>query len=205
MKYRLETNQLLFTHSLIHLEILGSILEILLIFIENLHTPSLRNYILLVQAGIFLTVGDLIVNSFLCWLIQVIGYVLTIVAVVLITVFVLRINKLKRKIRITLFIFFCIFILLGIIFISLSSMTPGFKIGFGICCICTMLIAAVTITYNLRKLSASTTYYLLFISTSIWFEFILLYFSICYLEVSAKNAIFGNNTTICDINMTISL
>ncbi|TNN19552.1 hypothetical protein EWB00_007948, partial [Schistosoma japonicum] len=185
--------------------IVGSILELLIIFVDDLHIPSLRNYVLLTQAAIFLTVGCVVVNSFLDWIFQIIGAVLTFIAVTLITIFVVRISRLKREVRIILFTFSCIFILLGNIFFGLSFIYPGFKIGFAICCICTMLIVAVTITYHLRLLSASTIYYLLFISCAIWFEFILLYFPVYYLESSVENVIYGNNSSIYQTNMMISL
>ncbi|KAH8873130.1 hypothetical protein KSF78_0007917 [Schistosoma japonicum] len=68
-----------------------------------------------------------------------------------------------------------------------------------------MLIVAVTITYHLRTLSASTIYYLLFISCAIWFEFILLYFPVYYLESSVQDVIYGNNSSIYQTNMMISL
>nr|AAW24782.1 SJCHGC02743 protein [Schistosoma japonicum] len=189
--------------------IVGSILELLIIFVDDLHIPSLRNYVLLTQAAIFLTVGYVVVNSFLEWKLQIIGAVLTFIAVTLITIFVVRISRLKREVRIILFTFSCIFILLGNIFFGLSFTYPGFKIGFAICCICTMLIVAVTITYHLRLLSASTIYYLPFSKflrvCAIWFEFILLYFPVYYLESSVQDVIYGNNSSIYQTNMMISL
>nr|AAW25028.1 SJCHGC06448 protein [Schistosoma japonicum] len=175
--------------------VIGLIFGLIIILVKRLHTQSTGNNVFVAVTMIILSTGLILLSAYIVKKLAVISEELSAGLTTIAMIIGSRIRGFSRQSKITIIVFLCIFILLGIVFTTVGFLHEILYILAGICWSVAMFIVIILTSYYvmIRFPGYFSSLYVTFV---IFYEFvittlIILSCSICYPEIKNQT-----NTTM---------